>query len=63
MAAMRGLMAWEDNTDSENYIMLGTSVALVLFAGCMSGLTLGLCSLDKCVGNKRTATVAVGRIA
>ena len=41
------IRSWEDNTDAENYIYMATSVVLVLFAGCMSGLTLGLCSLDK----------------
>ena len=48
MESLRSLMAWEDNSETANFAMLGISVALVLFAGCMSGLTLGLCSLDKC---------------
>jgi hypothetical protein len=41
------LSSWEDNSPVENAILLSTSIGLVLFAGCMSGLTLGLCSIDK----------------
>ncbi|GAX72913.1 hypothetical protein CEUSTIGMA_g368.t1 [Chlamydomonas eustigma] len=42
----RRLNDWEDNSDGENVFYLATSIALVCFAGCMSGLTLGLLSLD-----------------
>lgn len=37
----RNLMDWDENTTSENYILLFGSISLVIFAGLMSGLTLG----------------------
>jgi len=45
--ATRRLMSWGDNTEAQNYFYIFVSCFLVLFAGCMSGLTLGLCSIDK----------------
>lgn len=39
----RGLAAWSENTTAQNWLILAGSVALVLFAGLMSGLTLGGC--------------------
>lgn len=44
--ATRTLLSWQDNDPSLNWALLGISVALVAFAGLMSGLTLGLMSLD-----------------
>lgn len=43
----RKLSGWADNTEEENIIYCAVSLFLVLFAGVASGLTLGLCSLDK----------------
>lgn len=42
----RQLLGWDDNEPWQNWLMLSTSIILVLFAGVMSGLTLGLMSLD-----------------
>jgi hypothetical protein len=42
----RQLTDWEDNTQGQNAIFVISAMGLVLFAGCMSGLTLGLMSLD-----------------
>ncbi len=42
----RSLLEWDANTDFENYLYVGISVFLVMFSGLMSGLTLGLMSLD-----------------
>lgn len=47
MVFLRNLRSWEENTPGENLFLSVTSVFLVLFAGMMSGLTLGLCSIDK----------------
>ncbi|KAG1677751.1 hypothetical protein FOA52_001063 [Chlamydomonas sp. UWO 241] len=43
---MRVLLEWDDNTEEQNIASVVCSVVLVLFAGCMSGLTLGLLSWD-----------------
>jgi len=42
----RQLTDWVDNTQGQNAIFVISAIGLVLFAGCMSGLTLGLMSLD-----------------
>ncbi|GAX83717.1 hypothetical protein CEUSTIGMA_g11142.t1 [Chlamydomonas eustigma] len=44
--SLRKLRDWGDNSAGENFIYLCVSITLVCFAGCMSGLTLGLLSLD-----------------
>eukprot|EP00798_Chlamydomonas_sp_ICE-L_P013276 gene13276-19118_t len=43
----RGLLDWSNNSYEANIAFICTAIGLVLFAGCMSGLTLGLLSLDK----------------
>lgn len=42
----RGLLSWEENTPAQNATYLLLSAAVVLVAGLMSGLTLGLLSMD-----------------
>ncbi|GFR41206.1 hypothetical protein Agub_g1876, partial [Astrephomene gubernaculifera] len=42
----RRLLAWSDNTPFENWTYVVACLFLTLFAGIMSGLTLGLLSLD-----------------
>jgi len=42
----RRLAEWSDNDEQTNIALVVGSVLLVLFAGCMSGLTLGLLSMD-----------------
>eukprot|EP00955_Chlamydomonas_euryale_P107346 365759-Chlamydomonas_euryale.AAC.9 len=47
-ALPRRWLGEEAGSAAEAWLFGGMSVALVLFAGIASGLTLGLCSLDKC---------------
>lgn len=42
----RQLLDWKDNSPSDNAAFIFAAICIVLFAGCMSGLTLGLMSLD-----------------
>eukprot|EP00798_Chlamydomonas_sp_ICE-L_P001572 gene1572-32957_t len=42
----RTLLDWASNSDKANALYIVCAIFLVLFAGCMSGLTLGLLSLD-----------------
>lgn len=44
---MPWLRSWDDNTFEENVFLSIASFVLILVAGMMSGLTLGLCSMDK----------------
>lgn len=37
---------WDERPLWDNLLLLAVCILLVLFAGCMSGLTLGLMSLD-----------------
>lgn len=37
----RSLLTWSENTDAENWTLVGISLFLTVFAGLMSGLTLG----------------------
>ncbi|KAG1658546.1 hypothetical protein FOA52_004573 [Chlamydomonas sp. UWO 241] len=46
LSPQRRLQNWEDNDPQTNAILVLGSCTLVLFAGCMSGLTLGLLSMD-----------------
>ncbi|GAX85308.1 hypothetical protein CEUSTIGMA_g12725.t1 [Chlamydomonas eustigma] len=46
VSSRRQLLEWAGNSNETNYVYLVISILLVLGSGCMSGLTLGLLSLD-----------------
>ncbi|GAX86263.1 hypothetical protein CEUSTIGMA_g13675.t1 [Chlamydomonas eustigma] len=46
VSSRRQLLEWAGNSNETNYVYLVIIILLVLGSGCMSGLTLGLLSLD-----------------